>query len=80
MRFDTALYQDYVIPPYYDSMIGKLIVYAPTREEAIRKMRAALGELVIGGVINNADLQLQILSTREFLKGNYHTDLMKQLS
>lgn len=80
VRFDTALYQDYVIPPYYDSMIGKLIVYAPTREEAIRKMRAALGELVIGGVINNADLQLQILSTREFLKGNYHTDLMKQLS
>ena len=50
MRFDTALYQGYVIPPFYDSMIGKLIVYAGTREEAMRKMQAALCELVIEGV------------------------------
>lgn len=79
VRFDTALYQDYVIPPYYDSLIGKLIVHASTREEAIRKMRAALGELVIGGIAHNADLQLDILNAKEFLQGNYHTDLMKKL-
>ena len=79
VRFDTALYQDYVIPPFYDSMIGKLIVHAPTREEAIRKMRAALGELVVGGVVHNRELQLEILSNKEFLQGNYHTDLMTHL-
>lgn len=77
VRFDTALYQDYMIPPYYDSMIGKLIVFAPTREEAVRKMRAALGELLIGGIATNIDLQLEILSMPEFLQGNYHTDLMR---
>ena len=76
VRFDTALYQNYTIPPYYDSMIGKLIVHAPTREEAIRKMRAALGELIIVGVTSNIDLQLDILSKRAFLQGNYHTDLL----
>ena len=54
MRFDTALYQDYKIPPYYDSMIGKLVVYAKTREEAIRKLQAALCELVIEGVKQGA--------------------------
>lgn len=76
VRFDTALYQDYLIPPYYDSMIGKLIVHAPTREEALRKMRAALGELIIGGVVTSRDLQLNILGSEEIIKGNYHTDFM----
>lgn len=48
VRFDTFLYQGYDIPPYYDSMLGKMIVYSSTREEAIRKMQSALCELVIG--------------------------------
>lgn len=76
VRFDTAIYQDYTIPPYYDSMIGKLIVYARDRKEAIRKMRAALCELVIEGVNNNAELSSDILATEEFLSGTYCTDLM----
>ncbi len=79
VRFDTAIYQDYVIPPFYDSMIGKLIVYAKTREEAIRKMRAALCELVIEGVAVNSDLQLSILEDQRFIQGNYATNFMEHL-
>lgn len=76
VRFDTALYQDYEIPPFYDSMIGKLIVYAKTREEAIRKMQAALCELVIEGIDHNSSLQMDVLSDEEFKSGNYFTDFM----
>ncbi|MFR6290189.1 MAG: acetyl-CoA carboxylase biotin carboxylase subunit [Peptococcaceae bacterium] len=78
VRFDTAIYQDYQIPPFYDSMIGKLIVHAKTREEAIRKMRAALCELVIEGVAFNSDLQLGILEDERFIQGDYFTDFMEQ--
>ena len=77
VRFDTAVYQDYQIPPFYDSMIGKLIVHAKTREEAIRKMRAALCELVIEGVALNSDLQLNILEDQRFIQGDYATDFME---
>lgn len=77
VRFDTAIYQDYQIPPFYDSMIGKLIVHAKTREEAIRKMRAALCELVIEGVAFNSDLQLSILEDERFIRGDYYTDFME---
>jgi len=76
VRFDTALYQDYVVPPFYDSMIGKLIVHANTRSEAIRKMQAALCELVIEGVEHNSELQMDILSDDEFISGNYFTNFM----
>jgi Acetyl/propionyl-CoA carboxylase, alpha subunit len=76
VRFDTALYQNYFIPPYYDSMIGKLIVGAGTREEAIRKMRGALSELVIEGIYHNSELQIEILSDDEFVGGTYTTDFL----
>ncbi len=76
VRLDTALYQDYFIPPYYDSMIAKLIVHAKTREEAIRKMQAALCELVIEGVDHNGELQMEILSDERFRSGAYTTDFM----
>jgi acetyl-CoA carboxylase biotin carboxylase subunit len=79
VRFDSALYQGCTVPPYYDSLLGKLIVHAPTREEAVRKMRSALGELAIEGVENNSELQLDILNNPEFLSGVYHTDLMGHL-
>lgn len=79
VRFDSALYQGAKVPPYYDSMLGKLTVSSPTREEAIRKMRAALGELVIEGVSTNVDLQFDILANREFAAGMYHTNLMEHL-
>ena len=60
-------------------MLGKLIVCSGTREEAIRKMRAALSELVIEGVQENTELQLTILSSPEFISGNYHTNLMEHI-
>ena len=76
VRFDTAIYQDYMIPPYYDSMIGKLIVYARDRTEAIRKMQAALAELVIEGVQTNAELSSDILAQPEFKDGTYCTNFL----
>ena len=79
MRFDSALFPGASVPPYYDSMLGKLIVRAGTREEAIRKMRAALSELEIEGVAHNTPLMFDILANPEFLSGCYHTDLMEHL-
>ncbi len=76
VRFDTSIYQGYEIPPFYDSMIGKLIVHAKTREEAIRKMHAALCELVIEGVDSNIDKQVEILSDSRFVSGEYSTSFM----
>ncbi|MCL2807831.1 MAG: acetyl-CoA carboxylase biotin carboxylase subunit [Coriobacteriia bacterium] len=77
VRFDSAIYQGYTIPPYYDSMIGKLIVYAKTRDEAIRKMKAALCELIIEGVVHTASFQAEILSMQEFVDGTYTTDYLE---
>lgn len=79
VRFDSALFPGASVPPYYDSMLGKLIVRAGTREEAIRKMRAALSELGIEGVEHNTPLMFDILANPEFLSGCYHTDLMEHL-
>ena len=79
VRFDTAIYQGYSISPYYDSMIGKLIVHAKTRDEAIRKMKAALCELIIEGIDHNADFQSEILSGEEFIKATYTTDYLAKL-
>ena len=77
VRFDTFLYQGYEIPPYYDSMLGKMIVYSSTREEAIRKMQSALCELVVGGTCNNIEDQIEIIRDERFKKGDYYTDFMK---
>ena len=76
VRFDTALYQDYVVPPFYDSMIGKLIVHAPTRPEAIRKMRAALCEMVIEGVEHTGWMQADLIGERAFEDGSYTTSFL----
>lgn len=76
VRFDSAIYQGYVIPPFYDSLIGKLIVYAKTREEAIRKMQAALCELVVEGIDHNSELQMNIISDRRFMDGDYDTGFL----
>lgn len=79
VRFDTLLYQNYTISPYYDSMMGKLIVHSNSREQAIRKMKAALCELVIEGIDHTSDIQLEILSSPLFVKGEYHTDFLETL-
>ena len=78
VRFDTALYQDYTVPPYYDSMVGKLIVKAGTREEAIRKMNAALCELIVEGLSVNIEQQLDILTDERFIEGAYDTGFMEK--
>lgn len=79
VRFDTAIYQGYTILPYYDSMIGKLIVFAKTRDEAIRKMKAALCELIIEGIDHNADFQAEVLSSEDFINSTYTTDFLTKL-
>lgn len=78
VRFDTAVYQNYYVPPFYDSLIGKLIVCAKTREEAMRKMRCALSELVIEGINHNSELQLDILSDDDFINGTYTTGFLAE--
>ncbi len=71
IRVDSAVYQGYEISPYYDSMIGKLIVHGATREEAIAKMTWALSEFIVDGVATNIDFQLKLIRTEAFLKGDY---------
>ena len=77
VRFDTFLYQGYEVPPFYDSMLGKMIVFSSTREEAIRKMQSALCELVIGGLPNNIENQIDIIRDPVFQSGDYYTDFIK---
>lgn len=71
IRVDSAAYQGYVITPYYDSMIAKLIAYAPTRAEAIMKMKWALSEFIVEGVDTNIDFQLELIKDRNFELGEY---------
>ena len=79
VHFDTALVQDCLIVPFYDSMIGKLIVYAKTREDAIRKMEAALCEMVIHGIHTNIEDQLRLVRNPRFQKGDYDTLILPEL-
>lgn len=69
IRMDSHIYNGYIVPPYYDSMIGKLITYGNTRESAIARMSGALSEIVIEGIKTNIDLQKDILSDEAFIKG-----------
>jgi acetyl-CoA carboxylase biotin carboxylase subunit len=71
VRFDSAIYAGYSIPPYYDSMIGKLIVHGRNREECVRRMRRAIRETVVEGVKTTLPLHDWILQEPEFLSGDY---------
>ncbi|MDS1030087.1 acetyl-CoA carboxylase biotin carboxylase subunit [Bacillota bacterium LX-D] len=77
VRVDSAVYQGYQIPPYYDSMIGKLIVWAPDRQQAINKMRRALREFQIEGVNTTIPFHLMVLSNEDFLKGEVTTNFIQ---
>lgn len=77
IRFDTGLLEGTTVSPYYDSLLGKLIVYARTREEALRKLRAALCELVIEGIPTNQKEQLRIVEDARFLSGQYDLTFRK---
>lgn len=76
VRFDTYLIEGTSVSPYYDSLLGKLIVYAKTREEALRKIRAALCELVIRGIPTNLEEQLRIVGDERFTSGSYDLTFM----
>ncbi len=71
VRIDTAVYQGYEIPPYYDSMIAKVLVKGRDRKEAIQKMKVALGEFLIEGIITNIDFQLELLRDEDVEKGDF---------
>lgn len=72
VRFDLAIYGGYTIPPYYDSMVGKLIVHGRNREEALRRMRRAIMETVVEGVKTTLPLHQWILEQPEFESGAYN--------
>ena len=76
IRVDTHVYAGYMIPPYYDSMIGKLITVAQTREEAILKMQRALDEYIIEGVKSTIPFHQQLMKNEQFNKGNFTTKFM----
>ena len=69
IRVDSHVYQNYFVPPNYDSMIGKVIAYGDTREQAIARMRVALSEMVVGGIKTNIPLHQELLLDEKFLRG-----------
>ena len=78
IRIDTAMYSGYTIPPYYDSMIAKILVLGANRNEAISKMKRALEELVIEGVDTNQDFIYSIITNHNFIRGNYDTSFIEK--
>ena len=79
VRVDTAIYSGYEIPPYYDSMLAKLIVHGENRQEAILKMRSALGEVIIEGIQTNVDYQYEILHHPDFVEGTIDIEFINQM-
>ena len=78
VRVDTAVYPGYFVPPFYDSMVAKLIVHARTRDLAIARMRRALGAMVIEGIKTTIPLQLKIMDDPQFRSGEYSTKFMEE--
>ena len=78
VRVDTAVYPGYVVPPYYDSMIAKLIVHARTRDLAIARMRRALEMMVVEGIKTTIPLHLKIMNDENFQSGNFSTKFMEE--
>ena len=76
IRIDSAIYSGYKIPHCYDSMVCKIIAYAPTRNETINKMKRALSEFVVGGIKTNIDFQYSLLEMEEVVKGEYDTSFL----
>ena len=78
MRVDTHVYAGYRVPPYYDSMIGKIISYAPTRDMAIRRMQVALTEMVVEGIQTNLALHRELMHDPSFIKGGTNIHYLEQ--
>ncbi len=79
VRVDSALYSGYTVPPYYDSMIAKLIVHGATRNECLMRLRRALQEFVVDGISTNIPLQQRIVGERAFVDGNYDIHWLEKL-
>jgi acetyl-CoA carboxylase biotin carboxylase subunit len=78
IRVDSHVYQGYTVPPNYDSMVGKVIAYGATREQAIRRMRVALSEMVVEGIQTNIPLQLDLLNDIRFVRGGVSIHYLEQ--
>ena len=78
VRVDSAVYQGYTIPPYYDSLIAKLIIYGISRNDCIQKMKRALEEYVIIGIDTNIQLHQKIIQSNEFESGKYDINYMSR--
>lgn len=79
VRVDTAIYSGYTVPPYYDSMLAKVIVHGRTREEAIAKMRCALEETMIGGIETNIDYQYEIMNHPDYISGRTDIEFIENM-
>ena len=79
IRVDTAVYAGYTIPPYYDSMIAKVIVHGKSRNEAIKKMKSALSEFIATGIDTNVDFQMEIMNDPVFQSGWFSTNFIEQM-
>lgn len=79
IRVDSAIYAGYTVPPYYDSMLTKLTVHAKNREEAIRKMRSALGEVIIQGIHTNVDYLYGLMDHPDYVAGNIDIEFVERL-
>ena len=79
VRIDSAIYSGYTVPPYYDSMLAKLIVHAKSRPEAISKMRSALGEVIIEGIDTNIDYLYELINHPDYQSGNIDIEFIERL-
>ena len=79
VRVESHIYDGYEVSPYYDSMILKLVTFAPTRLECIKKMRVALSELIIDGISTNTKFHFYVLHSKEFIEGRYDTSFCERL-
>jgi acetyl-CoA carboxylase biotin carboxylase subunit len=79
LRMDTHLYAGYEVPPYYDSLLGKLIVWGPDRPTAIARSRVALSELLIDGITTNVAIHQALLANEAFLEGHMTTNLLDRI-
>jgi acetyl-CoA carboxylase biotin carboxylase subunit len=78
VRIDSAVYQGYTIPPYYDSLVGKLIVHGKTRTECLMRLNRALEEVVVDGIDTTLPLFRQLVREADIIDGNYHIHWLEQ--
>ncbi|MGH7093129.1 MAG: acetyl-CoA carboxylase biotin carboxylase subunit, partial [Stellaceae bacterium] len=78
IRVDSGVYQGYTVPPYYDSLIGKLVVHGANRDECLMRLSRALDEYVIGGIETTLPLHQRLMANAEFRRGDYHIHWLEE--